>query len=195
MIDVTDCLFEFLQNNSSLDNSFNFSNSLVFVPNLDYLLILLHDLFNTFHDNRNLNNLLDNVLDVLIHINKLRNDLLNLNNSRHFNYSLFNSFYFIDLWDCYCSFNYLFDNLIGSHNFLNCCLNWHNLFSQDLDLFYLISDIRNFLDYFFYSSIHNYSFFNSDKLYRLRLNCILDNNLFNNCRNLNNLFNSFSHRN
>jgi hypothetical protein len=84
--------------------------------------------------------------------------------------------------------------LFGSDDLLYCVLNWYNFFSDDFNFFDLVSNVRNFLNNFLYLSINHYLLFNSHKFNWLRLNCVLNNNLFYYSWHLDNLLNNLMHR-
>jgi hypothetical protein len=97
MIDISNCFFEFLEHNCFLDDSFNLFNSFILVTQLDYFLILFCYFLNSFHNNWNFNDLFNNVLNISVDIDKLRNNFFNLNDSWNLNKFLFDSLDFIDL--------------------------------------------------------------------------------------------------
>lgn len=195
MVDISNNFLKFLQNNSFFNMSFNLSNVFILSSNLDNLFVLFANLFDSFHNAWNLNNLFNYILDISVDIDQLRNDLFNLNDSLNLHHLLW---YFLDLVhlrNYHCLFNYLFDNLLSSYDFLDDFLNWDNLLSNNLDLFDLISYIWNLFNDLSNLSINDNPFLDSHELVRLRFNCVLADNLFNYCWNLNNLFNCFSNWN
>jgi hypothetical protein len=86
--DFSDCFFEFLKNNSLLNNSLNISDSLIFISHLNNLLVLFHNFFDSFHYDWNFNYSLNNILDVFVDVDELGNDLFDLNYSWYLNYFL-----------------------------------------------------------------------------------------------------------
>ena len=70
------------------EQNIHFNNFFIFFDNF----------LNSFHNDWNLDNLFDNVLNVFIDIDELRNNFFNFNNLWYFDQFLFDSFYFIDLW-------------------------------------------------------------------------------------------------
>jgi hypothetical protein len=99
MVNISYCFFELLKYHSSLNNFLNFSHSFVFISNFNYLFILSDDLFDSLHNDWNLNNLFNNVLNVSIDVDELRNNLFHFNDSWYFYKFLFKSLYFINLGD------------------------------------------------------------------------------------------------
>lgn len=82
-----------------------------------------------------------------------------------------------------------------SYDFLNYRLNWNDLLSLHWNLFYSLTDVRNFLENLFHQLVNNnlflnsYDFINSNFLYSL------SNNLFNHLWDLHNFFNNLSYWN
>ena len=97
MVDVSDCLFEFLKNHSSFHNSFNFFHCFILITNLNNFFIFFNNFFDPFHDDWDLDNLLNNILNVFVDIDELRNNLFNLYDSWHFNEFFFEALNFVDL--------------------------------------------------------------------------------------------------
>lgn len=194
MVDVSDCLFEFLKNHSSLHNSLNFFHCFVLITNLNNLFIFFHNFFNPLHDDWDLDNLLNNILNVFIDVDELRHNLFNLYDSWNFNEFFFKTLNFVDLGHNNWFFDNFLNNLFGSNDLLHCVLNWYNLFSDNFNFFDLISNVRNFLHNFLYLSVNHYFLLDSHKFNWLRLNCILNNNLFYYSWNLDNLLNNLMHR-
>lgn len=195
MVNISNNFSEFLQYNSFFYTSFNLSNIFIFSSNLNNLFILFANLFNSFHYDWNLDNLLNNILNVSIYINKLRTNLFNFNYSRNFNHLLMNSLNLINFGNNYCLFNNFFYYAFCSYNFLTNLLHWNDLLYANLNLFDLFFDIRNLFNDLSDFSINNNLLLNSDKLNWLRLNGILAYDFFNNTRNLNNFFNCFAYWN
>jgi hypothetical protein len=99
MVNISNSFFEFLKNHSPLHNFLNFSHSFVFISNFNDLFVFLDYLFDSLHNDWNLNNLLNNILDVFVDIDELRNNLLDFNDSWNFHKFLFKALYFINLGD------------------------------------------------------------------------------------------------
>ena len=192
MVDISNNLLEFLQNNGFLNCSFNLSNVFILSSDFNNFFIFLGNLFDSFHDQWNLDNLFNNILNVSVDIDKLRNDLFNLNNSWNFNHLLLNSFDLIDFGDNNCLFDNFFTDLFCSYDFLNCLDNWNNLLLNNLNLFNLFSNIWNLFDDLSNFSINNNFLLDSNKLEWLRFNCILTDNLLNYSWDLDNSFTCFS---
>lgn len=73
VVDVPDHLLELLHNDCFLYDFLHLSDGFVFVLYLYDLLVLLHDFFYLLNDNRHLNDLLYDLLNVSVHIHQLRN--------------------------------------------------------------------------------------------------------------------------
>ena len=99
MVNISYSLFELLKNDCSFDNSFDFLNSFIFISNLNDFFIFSYDLFDSFHNNWNFDNFLNNVLNVFVNVNKLRNNTFDLDYLWYFDDSLLKSFNFVDLWN------------------------------------------------------------------------------------------------
>jgi hypothetical protein len=193
MVDVSDYFFEFLENYSLFDNSFNFLHSFIFVSQFNNFLVFFCYLLNALHDDWNFNDFLDNVLDVFVNINQLRNNLFDLDDSWNFNKFFFDSLNLIDLRYNNRSINNFFNDLLGSHDFSDNIMYRYDFFNDPFYLVDLSSHIRNLFDNFFDFSINNNFLFSANDFDGLRFNSILDNNFLENGRNLNNFFNGLSH--
>ena len=99
MVDISDSFFELFENNSSLDYSLNFSYGFILISNFNNFFVFSHDLFDSFHDYWNFNNFLDNILNIFVDVNKLRNNTFDLNYFWYFNDSFLKPFNFINLWN------------------------------------------------------------------------------------------------
>jgi len=96
MVDVPDCFFEFLENDCFLNNSFNLTHCFILISNFHYFLVFLYNFFYFFNYDWNLDYLLYNILNIFIHVNQLRDNLFDFNNSRNLNKFLFKTFNFVD---------------------------------------------------------------------------------------------------
>jgi hypothetical protein len=85
MIDISHSFFKLLKYNCFLNNPFNFPDCFILVSKFDNLLVLFGDLFDSLHNNWNFHNLFNYLLDVSVHINKLRNNFFNFNYARNLN--------------------------------------------------------------------------------------------------------------
>jgi hypothetical protein len=74
-------------------------------------------------------------------------------------------------------------------------MHWHNLLSQNLNLFDLISNVRNLFDHLSHFCVDNYFLFNPHELNWLWFDSVLNHYFLNYSWNLNYLFNDFFHWN
>lgn len=135
VVDVSYDLFEFLHNNCPLNNGFNLFDSLIFISDFDDLFILSNNLFDLFDDDWYFDNLFNDVLNVSVDINNLRNDFLNFDNLRNLNNDIIASLNLIYFWNGVGFFYYFFNDLLSSDYLLNDALNWNDLF---YDSFYFL---------------------------------------------------------
>ena len=94
MIDISHRFFELFKNNSLLYNFFYFFHTFILVTKLNYFFMLCGDFFHFLHYDRYLHYLLNDILDISVHIDQLRNHFLDLYYLWHFNDLLLN---FLDL--------------------------------------------------------------------------------------------------
>ena len=99
MVDVSNCLSEFLKNHSFLHNLFNLFHSFILITDLDNFFIFFNNLFDPFHDNWNFDDFLNNILNVLIDIDELRNNPFDFYDPWHLNELFFKALDFIDFGD------------------------------------------------------------------------------------------------
>ena len=92
MVDVSDNLFEFLHNDCLFNNPFDFSDSFIFVLDLNNLFIFLNNLFDSFDNDRNFNNLFNDFFNVSVDIDQLWKNSFNFNNLWNFNNYFLSSF-------------------------------------------------------------------------------------------------------
>jgi hypothetical protein len=88
MIDISHSFFEFFKHNCLFNNLLNFLHTFIFVAEFNNLFSLLNNFLDSFHYDWDLDNLLDNVLNVSVDVDQLRNDLLDFNDAWNF-YQLF----------------------------------------------------------------------------------------------------------
>lgn len=119
MVDVSDYLFEFFHNNCLFNNFFYLSDCLIFIFNFNDFFIFFDNFFDLFNDDWDLNYLFDNLFNVFVNVDKLRDDSFNFNNFWNFNNDLFGSFYFLNFRNSNNFFNNFFRNKLSSDNLLN----------------------------------------------------------------------------
>jgi hypothetical protein len=96
MVNTRHDLLDLLHNGYFLDNSFNFLNFRIVVVDCDYLFLFNLNLPYSLHNGRNLDNLLDYLLDILVDLDDFGHNLLNLDEGRNldqFLHLLFNLIY------------------------------------------------------------------------------------------------------
>lgn len=119
MVDVSDYLFEFFHNNCLFNDFFYLSDCLIFIFNFNDFFIFFDNFFDLFNDDWDLNYLFDNLFNVFVNVDKLRDDSFNFNNFWNFNNDLFGSFYFLNFRNSNNFFNNFFRNKLSSDNLLN----------------------------------------------------------------------------
>lgn len=93
MVDIPNDLFEFLEDHSLLNYSFDLSYVSVFVSHLNDLLVLFHNFFDLFDNDWNFDDLLNDALNVSVDVDKLRNDPFDFNDLWDF-YNFFSEFFY-----------------------------------------------------------------------------------------------------
>jgi hypothetical protein len=157
MVDVSDNFLEFLHDDCLLDNPFNFLYGFVLVLDLNNLFVLPDNLLYLFNNDWDLDYFLDDLLDVSVNVDQLRENSFYFNNLGNLNDNLFGSFHFMNLGNSDRLFDNFFDYLLGRYYLLNNRLDWHDFFSfYDHFLDFLV-DIRNLLGHLFDSLVnHNF---------------------------------------
>ncbi len=191
MVDVSNNFFELFHNDWFFNYFFDFLYGFIFISDFNNFFVLSDDLFKLFNDNWDFNNLFNYVLDISVNVYQLRYNFFNLSQFRYLNNNFSYSLNLMNFWNCDSFFNNFLNNLLGSHYLLNCCLNWNNLFFNDLDLFNFVLNIWNLFDNFFNFLINNDLFFKSDNLNCFHSLWVLGNNLLYNSWHWNYLLDNF----
>ncbi len=99
MVDISYCFLELFEYYCLFHHLLNFPHGCVFVANFNNLFIFFDDLFDSLHNDGNLDDLFHDVLNVFVDVDELRDNSFHFNNARDFHQFFFNSFNFIDLRD------------------------------------------------------------------------------------------------